>query len=155
MRHRTISLLASLMLSTVAHAHPTSGVDIFPSQSWESLKGDVSAPAEPISPASTAAQAPGLDDPIPGPSAADRMAAQTTIPFHAVGEWVEGGQRVIVVENGGQTYLLCQRCELSEAIRPGGTVAKNYRLRALETERAVLLDPQGQTLNVSLTPLAQ
>jgi len=155
MKHRTIWLLASLLFSTAAQASPISEVDIFPSQSWDSLLGKAGTPAGPTSPASAATEVPDLDDAIPGPPAADAVMAAATIPFHAVGEWVEGGQRIVVVENEGQTYLICQRCDVSEAIRPGGALAKDYRLRALEAERVVLLDPQGRTLNVSLAPLAQ
>ena len=154
MKRPPIWLLASVMLSMATHASQIPDVDIFPSQSWDSLQGDASAPARSASSASAVAQAPELDDSIPV-RGGDDLAAATMSPFQAVGEWVEGDQRIVIVESEGQTYLLCQRCPIGEAIRPGGALAKNYRLRALEEQRAVLLDPQGRTLIVNLAPLAQ
>ncbi|MNJ82447.1 hypothetical protein D3C77_818520 [compost metagenome] len=61
----------------------------------------------------------------------------------------------MVLAHQEQTYLLCQRCDIAGAVWPGGMVASQYRFKALEPQRVVLLDPQGRELHVDLAPLAQ
>jgi hypothetical protein len=128
-------------------------VDLFPSQPWASLVGG-QAPQAPNG-------APGSDTSQAAESDALTMEQDTAeptlvlVPIHAVGEWIDDAHRIVVLESQGQTYLLCQRCSIADALRPGDTVAQQYQFKALEPSRAVLIDPKGRELHVDLAPLAQ
>lgn len=160
MKHMTIITLACAWLAVAVaasgkvHASMTQEVDLFPSQTWSSL---INRGAEALA-ADVAPDEEASASAVEGASAPDSAAAEPEppmVPLQAVGEWIEGTDRIIVVESRGQTYLLCQRCAIDGAVLPGGTVAQQYQLEALEPSRAVLQDPQGRVLHIDLTPLAQ
>lgn len=147
-------LAVAVAASGKVHASMAQEVDLFPSQTWDSLinRGAAvqSADAAPDADAPASAQE---GTAMPEVEVAD--SEPPTVPMQAVGEWIEGADRIIVLESRGQTYLLCQRCTIADAVLPGGTVAQQYQFEALEPSRAVLQDPQGRVLHIDLTPLAQ
>lgn len=143
------ALLAACGVAGIARA---GNVDIFPSQSWDSLSRatreaqdgqgqDADADA-----ASTAAQRSW------SAQAADAVAAPL---FARVGEWREAGQRIVVLRSEDRLYLLCRRCAAPSALRPGGAPRDGYRLKSLEPDRAVLLAPDGQEVSVDLPVVSE
>ena len=154
--YKGLIALALLMLAASggpARASASDAVDLFPPQPWASLlSGNVPRLEEPTPDAAAPPEGDGaaLQEALTDPAAAALAAA----PFEAVGEWVEGDQRIIVLENQGQAYLLCQRCDVAGVVRPGQTLAHHYQFRALEASRAVLQDPQGRVIHIDLTPLS-
>lgn len=150
MTFRLLIFLASWALAaTTAASSNEPRVDLFPSQSWNSLRMTLTAqdgglPAQPDS----------ADLP---PTVTAETKAETALPspFQAVGVWVEAGQRVAVLERQGQTFLLCQRCRIGTALRPGALLMDGYQFKELAPKSAVLLDPQGRKLNIDLALPAQ
>lgn len=128
-------------------------VDLFPSQPWASLVGGQAPHAPNGAPGSDTSQAAESDALTTEQDTAEP--ALVLVPIHAVGEWIDDAHRIVVLESQGQTYLLCQRCSIADALRPGDTVAQQYQFKALEPSRAVLIDPKGRELHVDLAPLAQ
>lgn len=128
-------------------------VDLFPSQPWASLVGGQAPQAPNGAPGSDTSQAAESDALTMEQDTAEP--ALVLVPIHAVGEWIDDAHRIVVLESQGQTYLLCQRCSIADALRPGDTVAQQYQFKALEPSRAVLIDPKGRELHVDLAPLAQ
>lgn len=161
MTRLTVCTLASLCLAVAvalavggkAHASLAEEIDLFPSQSWNSLLnrgGAQPVDSEPEVEPSVDAEQEALTS-----AAAPIESEPAEPPLKAVGEWVEGEHRIIVLEHQGETYLLCQRCDVAQAVKPGGRVAQQYQFEALEPTRAVLQDPQGRVLHIDLAPLAQ
>ena len=112
------ALLAACGVAGIARA---GNVDIFPSQSWDSLSRatreaqdgqgqDADADAASAAQRSWSAQA------------ADAVAAPL---FARVGEWREAGQRIVVLRSEDRLYLLCRRCAApsAAAARPGMGIA--------------------------------
>lgn len=128
-------------------------VDLFPSQPWASLVGGQAPQAPNGAPGSDTSKASESDALTTEQDTAEP--ALVLVPIHAVGEWIDDAHRIVVLESQGQTYLLCQRCSIADALRPGDTVAQQYQFKALEPSRAVLIDPKGRELHVDLAPLAQ
>jgi len=128
-------------------------VDLFPSQPWASLVGGHAPQAPNGAPGSDTSPA-AEPDALPTEQATGEPAL-VLAPIHAVGEWIDDAHRIVVLESQGQTYLLCQRCSIADALRPGDTVAQQYQFKALEPSRAVLIDPKGREQHVDLAPLAQ
>ncbi|CUJ19063.1 Uncharacterised protein [Achromobacter kerstersii] len=128
-------------------------VDLFPSQPWASLVGGNTPQAPNGAAGSDTSQAAEPD--ALAPEQAKGEPELVRVPIHAVGEWIDDAHRIVVLESQGQTYLLCQRCSIADALRPGDTVAQQYQFKALEPSRAVLIDPQGREQHVDLAPLAQ
>lgn len=128
-------------------------VDLFPSQPWASLVGG-NAPQAPNG-APSSDTSPAAEPDALAPEQAKGEPELVRVPIHAVGEWIDDAHRIVVLESQGQTYLLCQRCSIADALRPGDTVAQQYQFKALEPSRAVLIDPQGREQHVDLAPLAQ
>ncbi|MGE8568214.1 hypothetical protein D3C85_412500 [compost metagenome] len=155
MKRWMIALFAALAPGAAALAEPTPDVDLFPSQSWASLLDRGNARAQDDAAEATTAQAevPALD--LALPTAPEGNGAASVPAFTAIGEWSDTGRRIVVLAHQEQTYLLCQRCDIAGAVWPGGMVASQYRFKALEPQRVVLLDPQGRELHVDLAPLAQ
>lgn len=148
-----LALLTLAATGGPVRASADDAVDLFPPQPWASLvNGSLPQPEKPVADAAPSPEGDGaaLPEALTDPAAAALVAA----PFEAVGEWVEGDQRIIVLENQGQAYLLCQRCEVAGVVRPGQTLAHHYQFRALEASRAVLQDPQGRVIHIDLTSLA-
>ena len=155
MKRWMIALFAALAPGAAALAEPTPDVDLFPSQSWASLLDRGNARAQDDAAEATTAQAevPALD--LALPTAPEGNGAASVPAFTAIGEWSDTGRRIVVLAHQEQTYLLCQRCDIAGAVWPGGMVASQYRFKALEPQRVVLLDAQGRELHVDLAPLAQ
>ncbi|MEN5165006.1 hypothetical protein [Achromobacter kerstersii] len=128
-------------------------VDLFPSQPWASLVGG-NTPQAPNG-AAGSDTSPAAEPDALAPEQAKGEPELVRVPIHAVGEWIDDAHRIVVLESQGQTYLLCQRCSIADALRPGDTVAQQYQFKALEPSRAVLIDPQGREQHVDLAPLAQ
>ncbi|MBN3004692.1 hypothetical protein JW897_13180 [Chromobacterium alkanivorans] len=134
--------LGGLALACAALAQ-AGGVDLFPVQSLASLREE----ARPELPPPDAASA--LAAPLP---LAPLEAAPA--PFSAVGEWRQDGQRVVVLEGLGRSFLLCVGCRMPRALQPGAKLAGQYTFKALEAERALLLDADGREHSIALHPSA-
>lgn len=144
---RRVHWLSGLALAWAALAQAqeprADGVDLFPVQSWASLREE----AKPVAPAADAA--PALAAPLPPPPL-----EAAPPPFSAVGEWRQDGQRVVVLEGRARSYLLCVGCKTPNALQPGARLTEQYTFKALEAERALLLDAEGREHSIPLTPLA-
>lgn len=139
---RRVHWLSGLALICATQAQ-ADGIDLFPVQSWASLREE----AKPIVPPPDAA--PELAAPLP---AAPIQAAPA--PFSAVGEWRQDGLRVVVLEGLGRSFLLCAGCRMPKALQPGAKLAGQYTFKALEAERALLLDADGREYSIALHPSA-
>lgn len=105
-------------------------VDIFPEQSWASLRAETTntltqIPAPPVVPVET------LQLPPP-------------LPFTVVGEWLEDSQHIVVLESMGETYLVCNRCELSNAIKEGDKLAQKYLVKSIDNKKLILMNEHGE-----------
>lgn len=138
------ALLAACGVAGVARA---GNVDIFPSQSWESLLRTTREAQDGQGQDADADAASAAAQRSRSAPAADAVAAPL---FARVGEWREAGQRIVVLRSEDRLYLLCQRCAAPSALRPGGAPRDGYRLKSLEPGRAVLLAPDGQEVSVDL-----
>ncbi|WP_232459607.1 hypothetical protein [Burkholderia ubonensis] len=114
-------------------------VDVFPAQTWASLGAEDAGAAEP---APVAAPEPE-PEPEPEPPALDAPIDARPVepmPFDIAGEWRENGKRIVVLEGGGRTFLLCEsRCGVRDAVLPGGEVADGYRLKTLGAQGPVIV----------------
>ncbi|WP_252996834.1 hypothetical protein [Burkholderia sola] len=126
---------------------PAPIVDVFPAQSWASLGAEparddpppVAAPEPAPEP-----EPPSLDTPIDAPPAA-------AVPFEIAGEWRESGQRIVVLEGIGKTFLLCgSRCDVRDAVRPGDEIAEGYRLKKLGEQGTVIVTRGSADVELSL-----
>lgn len=111
-------------------------VDIFPEQSWASLRPEAAntltqIPAPPVVPVET------LQLPPP-------------LPFTVVGDWLEDSQHIVVLAGMGETYLLCNSCKLSNAIKVGGKLAQIYELKSLDNRQLTLVSEQGGEQSLAL-----
>lgn len=105
-------------------------VDIFPEQSWASLRADMSNPVDQI-PAPPVAQVETLQLPPP-------------LPFTVVGEWLEDSQHIVVLESMGDTYLVCHGCELSNTLKVGDKLAQKYEIKSLDNRKLILVNEHGE-----------
>ena len=141
------ALLAACGVAGIARA---GNVDIFPSQSWDSL--------------SRATREAGRTRTGRGCGRGVRRAAVLVRPGGgrrrraAVcprGRVARSGQRIVVLRSEDRLYLLCRRCAAPSALRPGGAARDGYRLKSLEPDRAVLLAPDGQEVSVDLPVVSE
>lgn len=155
MKRWMTAVFVALAPGAAVLAEPAREVDLFPSQSWTSLldRGNAQAQGDAADAATAQAEVPALDLALPTTPEGDGAASMPA--FMAIGEWSDTGRRIVVLAHQEQTYLLCQRCDIAGAVWPGGMVASQYRFKALEPQRVVLLDAQGRELHVDLAPLAQ
>ncbi|NTX42715.1 hypothetical protein HT749_04775 [Burkholderia cepacia] len=118
-------------------------VDVFPAQSWVSLGAEDAPPGTPDSVEPPAAEPPALSDPID-------TAAAPSMPFEIAGEWRTQGQRIVVLEGDGKTFLLCgRRCGVRDAVLPGGEIADGYRLKTLGETGPVVMTRNGSDIELS------
>lgn len=155
MKRWMTAVFVALAPGAAVLAEPAREVDLFPSQSWTSLldRGNAQTQGDAADAATAQAEVPALDLALPTTPEGDGAASMPA--FTAIGEWSDTGRRIVVLAHQEQTYLLCQRCDIAGAVWPGGMVASQYRFKALEPQRVVLLDAQGRELQVDLAPLAQ
>ncbi|WP_232490520.1 hypothetical protein [Burkholderia ubonensis] len=114
-------------------------VDVFPAQSWASLGAEDARAAEPapVAAPEPEPEPPALDAPI------DARPVEP-MPFDIAGEWRENGKRIVVLEGGGRTFLLCEsRCGVRDAVLPGGELADGYRLKTLGAQGPVIVSRGG------------
>ncbi|WP_414449000.1 hypothetical protein AB4851_06940 [Burkholderia sp. 22PA0099] len=124
-----------------ASADPSRPVDLFPAQRWASLGAEEAGAAPPVE------APPDLADPIDVASAPQ----QQVMPFSVAGEWRAPGQRIVVLEGGGKTFLLCGHgCGVPDAVLPGGEIADGYLLKALDDTGPVVMIRDG--VKVELAP---
>ncbi|WP_244137275.1 hypothetical protein [Burkholderia pyrrocinia] len=121
-------------------------VDVFPAQNWASLGAEDASAGALAEAGASEAKAPALADPIdaaPAPSA-------PPAPFEIAGEWREQGQRIVVLDGGGRTFLLCgRRCGVRDAVLPGAEIADGYRLKALRETGPVVMTRDGADVELS------
>ncbi|MGU3781972.1 hypothetical protein [Burkholderia metallica] len=148
MRASLIPFAAALALAAAGSAAQEGAaavpvVDVFPAQSWVSLGAEPAVDEPPPAPAPEP-EAPPLDAPIDAPPAAP-------MPFEVAGEWRENGQRIVVLEGMGRTFLLCgARCGVRDAVLPGGEIAAGYRLKKLGEQGAAIVARDGTEVELSL-----
>ncbi|MBP0714209.1 hypothetical protein ABXK61_12895 [Burkholderia sola] len=143
--------VATACLSGGSAAHesgsPAPIVDVFPAQSWASLGAEPARDdAPPVAAPEPAPEPepPSLDTPIDAPPAA-------AVPFEIAGEWRESGQRIVVLEGIGKTFLLCgSRCDVRDAVRPGDEIAEGYRLKKLGEQGTVIVTRGSADVELSL-----
>ncbi|WP_141111373.1 hypothetical protein [Chromobacterium haemolyticum] len=144
---RRVHWLSALAMACAAPAlaqePQAEGVNLFPIQSWTSLREE----AKPVVPPPDAAPELAASLPSAPPEAAPA-------PFSVVGEWRQDGQRVLVLEGQGRSFLLCSGCRMPKALQPGARLAEQYTFKALEAERVLLLDTEGREHSIPLHPLA-
>ncbi|WP_244138303.1 hypothetical protein [Burkholderia stabilis] len=146
---RAAAVLAVFAAANCSLAHEIAGqpsiVDVFPAQNWASLGAeDAAAGAPPAETAPPEAEPPELADPID-------VAPVQPMPFEIAGEWREQGQRIVVLDGGGRTFLLCgRRCGVRDAVLPGGEIIDGYRLKTLRDTGPVVMTRDGT--DVELLP---
>ena len=106
------ALLAACGVAGIARA---GNVDIFPSQSWDSLSRDAGSPGRTRTDADADAASAAAQR-SRSAQAADAVAA----PLFARGRVARSGQRIVVLRSEDRLYLLCRRCAAPSALRPGG-----------------------------------
>lgn len=157
MRRSLIHAAAVLAVAVAAsgslaheNGNPPGIVDVFPAQSWASLGAeDAAAVTPPAEAAPPVAEPPALADPIDA-------APVPVVPFDIAGEWREQGQRIVVLDGGGKTFLLCgRRCDVRDAVLPGGEIADGYRLKALRDTGPVVVTRGGADVELSPPSPAQ
>ncbi|QSR71965.1 hypothetical protein [Aeromonas jandaei] len=111
-------------------------IDIFPEQSWASLQPEVT---------NTVTQ-------IPAPPVAplELLQLPPPLPFTVVSDWLEDSQHIVVLAGMGETYLLCNSCELPNAIKVGGKLAQEYELKSLDNRQLTLFSQQGGEQSLAL-----
>ncbi|WP_414440262.1 hypothetical protein [Burkholderia sp. 22PA0106] len=126
-----------------AIADPPRPVDLFPAQNWAALGVEDAGAAPPDG------EPPDLAAPIDVASAP----RQQVMPFSVAGEWREPGQRIVVLEGGGRTFLLCGRgCGVRDAVLPGGEIADGYRLEALDDTGPIVMIRDGVEVELAPAP---
>ncbi|WP_175689621.1 hypothetical protein [Burkholderia anthina] len=153
MRAPLIPIAAALALAGAAFAGGSAAqdgaglapvVDVFPAQSWVSLGAEPAVDAAPPPPPAPEPEAPPLDAPIDARPAA-------LVPFDVAGEWRQNGRRIVVLEGMGRTFLLCDaRCDVRDAVLPGGEIAEGYRLKKLGEQGAVIVARDSTDIELSL-----
>lgn len=155
MKRWITAVFVALAPAAAVLAEPAREVDLFPSQSWASLldRGNAQARDDAADAVTAQSDVPALDLALPTTPEGNGAASMPT--FTAIGEWSDTGRRIVVLAHQEETYLLCERCDIAGAVRPGGMLASQYRFKALEPKRVVLRDARGRELHVDLAPLAQ
>lgn len=111
-------------------------IDIFPEQSWASLQPEVT---------NTSTQIP--DPPV---APVETLQLPPPLPFTVVSDWLEDRQHIVVLVGMGDTYLLCNSCELPNAIKVGGKLAQKYELKSLDNQQLTLFSEQGGEQSLAL-----
>ena len=142
------ALLAACGVAGIARA---GNVDIFPSQSWDSLSRATREAQDGQGQDADADAASAAAQRSWSAQAADAVAA----PLFARGRVARSGQRIVVLRSEDRLYLLCRRCAAPSALRPGGAPRDGYRLKSLEPDRAVLLAPDGREVSVDLPVVSE
>jgi hypothetical protein len=119
-------------------------VDLFPSQTYESLS---------LTPPATAAAEvppPPLDVPEHPPEPAPPPLAP--LPFDAVATWKDGPRETYVLDGLGQMFFLCASCHVPGAVHPGEAIANGYRLKSLNEAGnvATIAAPDGHEQSMPL-----
>jgi hypothetical protein len=126
-----------------AAPEPGADIDLFPSQSFDSLSPMAAAQAQidvPPPPMEMNA-APEMDPPPP---------QEVPLPFASVAAWRDSKREAFAVEGLGQVFVFCGRCRVPGAVHPGETIADGYRLEKLDEVHATLLTPDGQERSLPL-----
>ena len=106
------ALLAACGVAGIARA---GNVDIFPSQSWDSLSRATRKRRTDKDRTRMRTRRP---PPRSGPGPPRRRTPSPRRCFARVGEWREAGQRIVVLRSEDRLYLLCRRCAAPSALRP-------------------------------------
>ena len=70
--------------------------------------------------------------PPPPPSGPPSAPQPPASPFQVTGEWrYLGEQPIVMLQRGGESYVLCTRCDLPGSIRPGQHIGSDYRVDAI------------------------
>lgn len=121
-----------------AHRENRNVVDIFPSQNWDSLFLGA-ANVEPMQTESAIME----QEPEPV------LPSALPLPFYIIGEWVEGGERIIFLgDDNGDSYLVCNGCNLPTAIKTGEKITKSYRLKQLDLTKLTVVSESGEELDL-------
>lgn len=89
--------------------------------------------------------------PAPPPSLEQKPSAPP-LPFQLESTWQMGAETVLALRMNGALYLVCQRCKITDAVHPGGTIAGQYQLKAIGDDAIdfiylPLAEPQQLALN--------
>ncbi|WP_175885491.1 hypothetical protein [Burkholderia sp. BCC0044] len=118
-------------------------VGVFPSQQWASL----GKPAEAAVPPGPSGR-PDDESFDSGPATDPEPVAP---PFTLTGEWHDGAQRVLVLDDGFVLRLLCERrCDVRGAVAPGEQISDGYRLKRVTEHGALIADAAGTEFTLPL-----
>ncbi|WNN45057.1 MULTISPECIES: hypothetical protein [Winslowiella] len=56
------------------------------------------------------------------------------LPFKVVGAWWSNNQRLLVLTDGRESWIVCRQCKLQESIRPGDKLDNNWQLMEIATD---------------------
>ncbi|WP_157660626.1 hypothetical protein [Burkholderia ubonensis] len=103
-------------------------VNLFAAQSW------ASRPPETASAASLPASADTGQRASPSPPS-----SSFANPFRVTAEWrVPGQKSIVVIQGEGQSYVLCDACDVPGHIRPHQTFGSGYRLDEIGSQQVTL-----------------
>lgn len=111
----------------VSGADALPAVNLFAPQSWASRPAETTGAAPLPTPAGTGQRA----APLPSSSFVN--------PFRVTAEWrVPGQKSIVVIEGEGQTYVLCDACDVPGHIRPHQTFGSGYQLDEIGSQQVAL-----------------
>ncbi|WP_051710040.1 hypothetical protein [Andreprevotia chitinilytica] len=128
------SRTARSVVSKTKSASDASEVSLFPKQTWAPTPPPPPPPAKPT--------------PTPVPVA-------PPLPFNIVATWHTKGVDEIVLEAGGQQYVVCTRCEALGRVQQGETLLGVYRVEQVTRQQIVFTFMplnQQQVLPIGGTP---
>lgn len=82
------------------------------------------------------------------------MPQEPAFPYLVVGAWWQKGERIVIISNGNQDRLICQRCGVKDALHPGSAVTPEWRLIKIADDAiTVEWEPQKLLKHIELGDL--
>ena len=69
---------------------------------------------------------------------------EVAFPFQMAGLWISDNQKIIIITDGMQNWLLCSDCGKKDFIQPGDLLTPDWKVQAIEPDRVTIKAMSGQ-----------
>jgi len=135
-------LTAVLSLWSALNGDEPEEENLLPVRQSAEVSHAAAAPAQPATPGNPSENLfPFQGEPVkparaPEPAAPPvaRQPPAPQLPFKVVGAWWNNNQRLLVLTNGKESWIVCRQCKLRESIRPGDKLDNNWQLTEIAAD---------------------
>ncbi|APG16838.1 hypothetical protein Y71_20575 [Kosakonia radicincitans DSM 16656] len=69
---------------------------------------------------------------------------EVAFPFQLAGLWISDNQKIIIITDGMQNWLLCSNCGKKDFIQPGDLLTPDWKVQAIEPDHVTIKAMSGQ-----------